>query len=59
MFLCADVERGALLNPSQEAAGDGAAVKGVTLFEAESQSLDDVVNSAAKEVQRAIEAKSS
>jgi hypothetical protein len=52
------VEKGTLLQPSEEVAGDGAAVKDLVLFEAESMSLEDIIRISGSEIERGIKHKS-
>jgi nicotinamide/nicotinate riboside kinase len=58
LFEGGDVEKGQLVQPSEENAGDGAAIKNLVLFESESMSLQEIVDITGKEVERGIEAKS-
>lgn len=55
MFENGDVEKGKLIQPSEEEQADGVPVKGVVLFEVESISLDDIVTIAGREVERGIQ----
>ncbi|UZJ53924.1 hypothetical protein CBS101457_003244 [Exobasidium rhododendri] len=49
-----DVEKGRLVKPSEEVTGDGAPVKDLILFEAESMPLEDIVNISSKELERGV-----
>lgn len=48
------MEKGKLVQPSEEVKGDGSPVKGMVMFEAESMSLEDIVNITGREIERGI-----
>jgi nicotinamide/nicotinate riboside kinase len=56
LFENGDVEKGKLLQPTEEIHGDGEQVKGMVMFEAQSLSLEDIINIAGKEIERGIRA---
>lgn len=54
LFVNEDVEHGKLIQPSKEVPGDGSPVKDLVLFEAESVTLQDIVDVAAKAVEKGL-----